>query len=93
MGSAILESVGDVSNHPYRAWIETYADEAFADSVLTARELADRLAERSDADTRRRMFDAFTRATEYEWLFWNSAWQREQWPTAEWRPDPATTES
>ncbi|GAB2755716.1 thiaminase II [Salinifilum aidingensis] len=93
VGSTILDSVGDVSVHPYRAWIETYADEAFADAVLTARELTDRLAERADADTRRRMFDAFTRATEYEWLFWNSAWEREQWPTAQWRPDPATAES
>ena len=33
------------------------------------------------------MLAAFTRATEYEWLFWNSAWIREEWPTARWLPE------
>lgn len=89
VGSTILQSVSNLAEHPYRAWIETYADEGFAESVRTARELTDRLAAAADDTTWNEMCAAFTRATEYEWLFWNSAWIREEWPTAQWLPDNA----
>lgn len=86
VGSVILEKTGGVVDHPYRRWIETYSDAEFAEAVLGARELADRLARDADEPVRARMLAAFTRATEYEWLFWNSAWTTEQWPTARWLP-------
>lgn len=82
VGSTILEATGGAADHPYRAWIQTYADEEFAASVLTARELVDRVAASAGDVVRRKMLAAFTRATEYEWLFWDSAWHREAWPTA-----------
>ncbi|MBA8825264.1 thiaminase/transcriptional activator TenA [Saccharopolyspora lacisalsi] len=85
VGSTILEATGGAGDHPYSRWIETYADEEFAQAVLGARELTDRLASEADESTRDRMLGAFTRASEYEWLFWNSAWIREEWPTARWR--------
>ena len=85
VGSTILRSTGDDPEHPYRAWIRTYAEEEFADSVLAARELVDRAAAASTSEVVERMFGAFTTATEYEWMFWNSAWHRERWPTAELR--------
>jgi thiaminase/transcriptional activator TenA len=28
------------------------------------------------------MLDAFVRACEYEWMFWDSAYRLESWPTA-----------
>jgi thiaminase/transcriptional activator TenA len=28
------------------------------------------------------MLDAFRRSTRFEWMFWDSAWRREQWPIA-----------
>ncbi|MDA3646402.1 thiaminase II [Saccharopolyspora indica] len=83
VGTTILEATGELGEHPYRAWIQTYADDEFAAAVLTARELVDRVAASADDAMRRRMLAAFTRATEYEWLFWNSAWTKEAWPTAE----------
>lgn len=86
VGSEILAAVGDVSGHPYRRWIETYADDEFAAAVLSARELADRVAAAVDEPMRRRMLAAFARASEYEWMFWDGAWNREQWPTARWLP-------
>ncbi|WP_019855156.1 thiaminase II [Actinopolyspora mortivallis] len=86
VGSTILEETGDTAEHPYGRWIETYADEEFATAVLGARELTDRLAAAADERTRQRMLTAFVRCSEYEWLFWNSAWEREQWPTARWLP-------
>lgn len=82
VGSAILEATGGASDHPYHRWIETYADEEFAAAVLAARQLTDRVAAAADETTLAGMLAVFTRATEYEWLFWNSAWTLEQWPTA-----------
>lgn len=86
VGTTILEATGGAGDHPYARWIETYADEEFAQAVLGARELTDRLAAGADEQLWSAMLAAFTRATEYEWLFWNSAWIREEWPTAQWLP-------
>lgn len=86
VGSTVLEATGGAEEHPYRRWIETYADDEFAQAVLGARELTDRVAGEADEATRTRMLEAFTRSTEYEWLFWNSAWIQEEWPTARWLP-------
>lgn len=68
-------------DHPYRAWINAYADPAFESSVRQARAITDRAAGRGDTAA---MADAFVRATEFEWLFWESAWRLESWPTARW---------
>lgn len=71
--------------NPYQAWIDTYADEDFAASVTHCKALVDSVASTVDDETRARMHAAFRRATEYEWLFWDSAWRTEQWPTRELR--------
>ncbi|ACZ86763.1 TenA family protein [Streptosporangium roseum] len=86
VGAALVKQVGDVAGHPYRAWISTYADPDFAKSVERAKEIADRLAAGADGETRAAMTEAFVQATEYEWMFWDSAWRRETWPTEQWRP-------
>lgn len=84
VGTALLERTADLDEHPYRAWITTYADPSFAESTERAKQITDRLAAGADAATRRAMERAFLRAAEYEWMFWDSAWRRETWPTAEW---------
>jgi thiaminase (transcriptional activator TenA) len=88
VGSGIAERTAQVSDHPYRAWIATYADEAYAAAVTTVREIADRAAASATAPTVKRMLDTFSRASEYEWLFWDSAWRLETWPTAGWLTAP-----
>jgi thiaminase/transcriptional activator TenA len=82
VGTEILKHCGPDADHPYLAWIETYADDEFAKSVLTCRTAVDRAAEAATAATVERMLAAFTRATEYEWLFWDSAYRQETWQTA-----------
>jgi len=81
VGEALLERTSDEPDHPYRAWIATYSDPDFAASVRHAKSIADRLAETTDPTTRAAMTAAFCRATEYEWMFWDSAYRRESWPT------------
>ena len=67
--------------NPYRAWIATYADPSFGEAVQRVAATADRAAERVTDAVRARMLAAFLRATQYEWLFWDGAYQRRSWPT------------
>lgn len=67
------------SANPYRRWIETYADPAFAESTAEAVRICDELAAESGEATRRRMTDIFVLCTRMEWMFWDSAWQLEKW--------------
>ena len=66
--------------NPYRAWIETYADEGFGTAVRTAVATADRAASGAMPAVRAGMLAAFTRSCQYEWLFWDGAYQRRGWP-------------
>ncbi len=67
------------SDNPYRRWIDTYADEAFVMSTRKAIEICDQLAENTTQATRELMSEAFVYATKMEWMFWNSAYNMEQW--------------
>ena len=66
--------------NPYRAWIDTYADEAFGDAVRTVIGITDRAAEATTQAIRDRMMTAFIRSTQYEFLFWDGAYQQRGWP-------------
>ena len=69
--------------NPYRAWIDTYADERFGDAVQRIIAASDRAAEATTAPIRAEMLAAFVRACQYEWLFWDGAYQRRSWPPIE----------
>jgi thiaminase (transcriptional activator TenA) len=73
VGCAIARTAAP--HNPYKAWIDTYAD----DAVRTVIAIADRAAATTRA-TRSKMLAAFTRAYQYEWLFWDGAYQRRSWP-------------
>ena len=66
--------------NPYRAWIDTYADERFGEAVEKVIAISDRAAEVTSVATRAEMFAAFGRACQYEWLFWDGAYQLRGWP-------------
>ena len=68
VGDTILDQTRDVADHPYQAWVHTYADEDFARSVAAIQGIVERAAAATDASTRAAMLVAFTRASEYEWL-------------------------
>lgn len=71
-------------DHPYRRWILTYGGEEFAAAADAARGATERAAREASPGTRLAMMESFTRATEYEWLFWDGAWRREEWLTRRW---------
>lgn len=79
VGSAIAAGETDPA-HPYRAWIDTYADLEFERATRAVEELADRLADAAPDPLRARMLRAYDDATRYEWMFWDAAWRAETWP-------------
>lgn len=76
---ARLRAEGSEINNPYRRWIETYGDPAFAASAELATRICDELAAAAGEAVRRQMTDLFVRCTRMEWMFWDSAWNLEHW--------------
>jgi thiaminase/transcriptional activator TenA len=67
-------------NNPYQAWIDTYAGEQFHAAVQNTIAATDAAAAGASPKVIEKMHFAFTRATQLEWMFWDSAYRREQWP-------------
>lgn len=78
VGNAIAARAG--ADNSYRAWIDTYADEAFGTAVRTVTGITDRAAADAGAAVQARMLSAFVRSSQYEWLFWDSAYHQRGWP-------------
>jgi len=66
--------------HPYRAWIDTYAGDDFHAAVRAMIGATDEAAASASASLLERMHSAFTRATQLEWIFWDSAYRLGTWP-------------
>jgi thiaminase (transcriptional activator TenA) len=81
VGSRIAKQA--TADNPYRAWIETYADEGFGEAVRTVIGITDRAAAATTPAIQTRMMTAFIRSTQYEWLFWDGAYQRRGWPSVD----------
>lgn len=86
VGTQILRKQQAGTENPFQAWIDTYADDEFAAAVEECKKVVDRAAAVGTEHTRTRMLEAFTRACEYEWMFWDGAYRMECWPTAPLRP-------
>jgi thiaminase/transcriptional activator TenA len=68
------------SPNSYQTWIDTYAGQEFADAVQAVIATTDSVATRTSPDTLAAMHSAFTRATQLEWMFWDSAYHLNKWP-------------
>jgi thiaminase (transcriptional activator TenA) len=68
------------TDNPYQAWIDTYAGEEFHKAVQTMIATTDEAAAGASPSLRQRMHAAFRRATQLEWIFWDSAYRCEKWP-------------
>jgi thiaminase/transcriptional activator TenA len=78
VGNAIARQA--TADNKYRAWIDTYADEGFGNAVRTVIAATDKAADATTGAIRTRMMTAFTRSTQFEFLFWDGAYCRRQWP-------------
>lgn len=82
----IYKEVGDYilahqsrDNNPYQSWIDTYGGEDFGQSVITAIKICDSIAEKCTEEQQKAMTEAFVMCAKMEWLFWHSAYNKEQW--------------
>lgn len=66
--------------NPYLAWINTYTDEGFSGAVRTVIAITDQAAAATTPAIQERMITAFIRSSQYEWLFWDGAYQQRGWP-------------
>ncbi|WP_428488962.1 TenA family protein [Rhodopila sp.] len=81
VGNAIARTAAP--DNKYRAWIGTYSDTAFGDAVRAVIAATDRAAAAATDGLRARMMTAFTRSTQYEYLFWDGAYQQRGWPLSD----------
>ncbi len=80
VGCAITRTAA--AENPYRAWIDTYADEGFGAAVQAVIGVTDAAAAATTPAIRERMMTAFIRSSQWEWLFWDGAYRERGWPVA-----------
>ncbi|QHV98193.1 TenA family protein [Spirosoma endbachense] len=68
-----------VQENPYRAWIDTYAGDAFDQSVTQMLALTDQFAELASPSEQAAMREAFRVSSRLEWYFWNDAYTQNRW--------------
>ncbi|MDE5886791.1 MAG: TenA family protein [Muribaculaceae bacterium] len=79
VGDHILASCRNIEDNPYKEWIRTYADPAFAESTRRAIGICDALAEKAAPEIRMEMTGIYRQCARMEWIFWDSAWNLEKW--------------
>lgn len=63
-------------------WVAGYTDPAYREITAWLRGFVDTLGESATTSQRDRMLTAFRTSTHYEHLFWDAAWNLQQWPPA-----------
>jgi thiaminase/transcriptional activator TenA len=61
--------------NPYAEWVATYASAEFTDGTKAILEMCDRIAAEASEEVQREMMEAYMVAAEYEWEFWDWAYQ------------------
>lgn len=80
IGQHLLRKGPPPKNHPYRDWLMLYASPEFADVQRWMRKKVDQWAKTAGIDEKKRMEEAFIISSRYEWMFWEMAWNEEEWP-------------
>ncbi|NKX51028.1 bifunctional hydroxymethylpyrimidine kinase/phosphomethylpyrimidine kinase, partial [Arthrobacter deserti] len=73
VGEQLTSRHGAAGDHPYGAWLRTYADEGFAEATRQAVAIMDRAAAAETAAGRLRMRAAFEQSCRYELDFFDAA--------------------
>jgi thiaminase/transcriptional activator TenA len=80
VGRHLLRKGPPAKNHPYRDWLMLYASPEFAEVQVWMRKKVDQWAKTAGKEELRRMEESFIISSRYEWMFWEMAWNEEQWP-------------
>ena len=80
VGQHLLRNGSPKKGHPYRDWLMLYASPEFAHVQQWMRKKVDEWAKTAGTAERRRMEESFVISSRYEWMFWDMAWNEEEWP-------------
>ena len=80
VGRHLLRHGPPKKGHPYRNWLMLYASPEFARVQRWMRQKVDQWAKTAGKEEKRRMEDSFIVSSRYEWMFWEMAWNEEEWP-------------
>ena len=80
VGQHLLKHGPPKKSHPYREWLMLYASPEFAEVQRWMRQKVDLWAKTAGRDEKRRMEELFVISSRYEWMFWEMAWNEEEWP-------------
>ena len=64
----------------YAEWIQAYCGDGFGMPVQQQLSLIDRLSTESSVRERQQVEKHFMQSSRYEYLFWDQAYRREEWP-------------
>ncbi len=67
-------------DHRWANWLRTYADPGFVTYTAELLQYLERAAAYAGADELRRAEEAFVTSVRYEWMFWDQAWKKQDWP-------------
>jgi len=79
VGDYILANQNNSIANPYQNWIDTYGGEEFSKSVAQAIEITNKYASKTTEETLDKMNLAFEKSSKLEFIFWDSAYKKEQW--------------
>lgn len=79
IGDYIQANQTNKDDNTYQSWIDTYGGEAFAASVNQAIAITNTYAANASDDVLQKMEEAFVKASKLEWMFWDSAYNKEAW--------------
>lgn len=77
---------GPRTTKTYQAFIDLYASESFQTGSANLVKLVDKLAEQADEHTRQQMQHAFNLSSDYELMYWQMSYDRQQWPHEQFAP-------
>jgi thiaminase/transcriptional activator TenA len=75
-----LAEQGKPDHEGYAEWIETYAGEEFTELAEWCKGLMNEVAADATASEKERYLNLFQTSAQYEYLFWDAAWEQEEWP-------------
>jgi thiaminase (transcriptional activator TenA) len=81
IGQSLMKQKGAGLNHEiYGEWIKTYASDDFGELTKWLIQLMDRLADGKTGDELNKLEHKFIISSKFEYMFWNMAYNQEQWP-------------
>ncbi len=77
VGNHIYQQSG--KENPYDRWIQTYSGEEFGEAVEHAIDITEEVARTVTRHQQKSMKEHFILSSRLEWMFWDSAYQLQQW--------------